>query len=307
MTPLAQSIYRTLAFFDAQDMALTLMEMKIYLVKAEASEAGLSEIRETFGSELPGLVNYRDGFYFLAGRQELVNLRKERYKISLLRMRKAKKYLYFLRFMPYLRAVAISGSAALGNSSEDSDIDLFVITKKNRVWLARLLLAVYFQIFGQRRHGNFVKGRFCLNHYLAEGKTIAEDRNLYTAVEYGSLIPIVGHACLEKFWQENEWIGQYLSDFHNLITPLAPLTLRGGKGELLPKLIEFILELTLLAPVLNYLAGIYQKRRIQMQEHILVSDGELSFHPGSRGQRVLEKFHRLTTPVFSANNIVQKN
>lgn len=320
MTSLAQSIYHTLAFFDAQDMALTLMEVKAYLVKEKRFDLSrpstiargplptpgegikVVDIEQTIDSELKGLIDRQDGFYFLKGREELAVSRKERYKISLRRFRKTKKYLYFLRFIPYLRAVAISGSQALVNSSKASDIDLFVLTKKNRIWLARMLVSFYFQILGQRRHGGFVRSRFCLNHYLDADLSITADRNLYTAVEYASLVPVLGEKKLAEFWRRNQWLGEYLD------MPVLERTNQffGWQWSRWQKVFELLLDFSI-GPFLNWLSGIYQKRRIKTQEHILVSDSELSFHPGSRGQRVLEKFNRLTTPVFSANNIVQKN
>ncbi len=289
MTSLARAVYKTLAFFDAQDMPLTLLETREYL--GEKAAVGVTEIENVLNSETSGLVEHRDGFYFLRGREELVELRKRKYRVSLQNFRKAKKYLRFLRFFPYLRAVAISGSLALLNSSDNSDIDLFVITKKNRIWLTRFLISLYFQILGVRRHGGKIRGRFCLNHYLSEGQAITTDQNLYTAVEYMSLMPVLGRSSLEKFWQENAWIAQY-------IPPPLATRLRNGQGggvggevEFSPmlRIFEIILDWSV-APLLNYLSGLYQKRRIRQEEHILVADSELSFHPGSRGQKVLAKF-----------------
>ncbi|MDP3741419.1 MAG: hypothetical protein Q8R08_03810 [bacterium] len=298
MSPFAKSIYHTLAFFDAQDMPLTLMEIKDYLVhnplnppylKGE-TRALVTEIELIIDDELGGMISHDSGFYFLAGRQGLVEIRNQKYRSSLKNFRKIKKYLHPLRFFPYLRAVAISGSGVLLNSTEDSDIDLFVLTKKNRIWFSRFLVSFYFQIIGQRRHGNKVKARFCLNHYVCEGLTLEKDRNLYTAVEYASLIPVLGEAVLKKFWQENLWIKDYLSfPAWSATSPFFPLPIGRGTKRV-RGFTEAIFELTGLGHLLNWLAGIYQKKRIKMQEHILVTDQELSFHPGSRGQKVLARF-----------------
>lgn len=269
-----RSIYKTLAFFDAQDMALTQAEVENYAVLGEEN----------------GNVENKDGLYFLSGRQELVYQRRMKYRITLERLRKAKKYLRFLRHFPYLRAVALSGSAALLNSTPESDIDLFIITKRNRVWIARALVSAYFQIIGERRHGHLAAGRFCLNHYLAEDTEITEDRNLYTAVEYASLLPVLGAAQLEKFWQKNGWIKEHLP--HAQFTKGLPFF--GFTSSRASRVLELFMDYTL-APALNYLLGLYQKHRIRRQEHILVSDDELSFHPGSHGQKVLALYKKKTS------------
>ncbi len=273
--------FETLAFFDAEDLALTRAELENYLVHNPLNPPYLK------GEENAGFptLNLRGGegeLFFLAGRDELISQKKSKYRISLERFRKAKKYLRVLQYFPYLRAVALSGSQALLNATPESDIDLFIITKKNRIWLTRALVSAYFQILGARRHGDKIAGRFCLNHYIEEGQEISEDRNLYTAVEYASLLPVLGAENLENFWEKNTWIKEYL--------PNASFEARQPFFDLRFGFARRILELVLdysIGPALNYILGVYQKHRIRKQDYILVSDSELSFHPGSRGQQIL--------------------
>ena len=300
MSPLAAAIYQTLVFFDVQDIALTFLELKAYLIATpQFSEAdhkiAISDIENVLIGELRGQVESHSGLYFLSGRESLVETRKLRYRTSLVRFRKARKYLFWLKFFPYLRAVGISGSQALFNSNPSSDIDLFVLTSKNRIWLARFLVSFYFQILGQRRHGEHIQDRFCLNHYLCEDLEITEDRNLYTAVEYASLIPVLGTEEFARFWQKNRWINDFLHD---------PLFERNNiffnfKFSEAQKFFEIILDFTI-GPLLNWLVGLYQKQRIRLEQHIIVSDQELSFHPGSRGQKVLAKFRSTLQAIEGA-------
>jgi len=280
---LKNSVYKTVAFFDAQGIALTLLEIKNYLSAA----VSIGEIERTLKEDLRDQVEYRDGLYFLVGRSDLVSQKKIHFRISLVRFHKAKKYLKFLRHLPFLRAVAISGSQALLNSAPSSDIDLFIITAQNRIWFARSLVSFYFQLLGQRRHGLKISNRFCLNHYLAGDFGINEDRNLYTAVEYVSLIPVLGQDTMDEFWRSNTWISEFI--------PQARFETKAGffgfQFSIAQKIFEKLLDYTI-AGMLNRVLGLYQKQRIRRQEHILVSDRELSFHPGSRGQRVLASFQK---------------
>jgi hypothetical protein len=286
MTLLAQSIYNTLAFFDAQDLPLTLVEIKTYLVASPSlREISLPEVQKVLAEALIGKIEQQNGFYFLSGRKELVALRQKRYRVSLAMLRKCRKYLWALRFFPYLRAVAISGSLALLNSDENSDIDLFLITKKNRIWVSRFLVSLYFQILGQRRYERHIKGRFCLNHYLSEDSEIRQDKNLYTAVEYASLLPVLGKEELIKFWRKNSWLQQFL----RRPLPESRAIFFGLQFGFWRIFFEFILEYSI-GPLINWVSGRYQKKRIKMQEYVLVSDCELSFHPDSRGQKVLARY-----------------
>lgn len=291
MTPLAQSIYKTLAFFDAEGLALTLMELKSYLMADNFASISLSSIQNSLQTELRDKIGYKNGFYFLAPHENMVGLRNTHYRVSLERFRKTKKFLYWLRYIPYLRAVAISGSQALVNSAESSDIDLFIVTAKNRIWLARTMISFYFHIFRARRHGKYIRARFCLNHYLAADTAISQDKNLYTAVEYASLYPVIGAKNLEKFWRINPWAREFLA------SPVYEQTgIFDYQFSFWQKILETVLDYSV-GPLLNYLSGIYQKHRIKMQDYILVSDQELSFHPGSTGQKVLAKFAHSTSMI----------
>lgn len=293
MSPLARTIYETLAFFDAEDIPLALSELRANLLAGEQTgPATLGAIAEALSGELAAIAESRSGFYFLSGRAALVAARLRNYKIGLRRFRKARRVLRWLKFMPYLRAAALSGSQALLNSGEESDIDLFIIAKSGRIWLTRLLVSLYFQLLGQRRYRVHIKNRFCLNHYLCEGQRITEDQNLYTAAEYANLIPVIGEGQLVQFWKQNPWLSDYLSA--PLLQEHAPFF--GFVFSPWQRICEAVLDWTV-APLFNSLARLYQKRRIQLADYIIVSESQLSFHPGSRGQKVLGKFRAIREKI----------
>ena len=53
---------------------------------------------------------------------------------------KTQDFVRFVRWIPGLRMIAVSNSLAMYATHEESDIDLFVITAPNRLWIARTLL-----------------------------------------------------------------------------------------------------------------------------------------------------------------------
>ena len=282
---LSQAVLETIRYFDVQDHCLTPLDISKYLLKTPDlpdRPFSIYEIIEALDI-LKDDVSKHSGFYFLKGREELVTKRLQNNVYATKRLKRMKRYLPFVRHIPYVKAVGVGGSEALNNSKEGSDIDLLVITDNNRIWLARLFVTTYFQLLGMRRYKDNIADRFCLNHYLAEEKELAEDHNLYTAVEYASIVPYYGSDVLQQFHQKNySWIKNFLAQPHFVKndTP-APSQFK--------KAIEKTLDFTL-GDWLNNFVGYFQRKKIQPLEHIIISDDELSFHPDSKGRRVLARY-----------------
>lgn len=280
---LSQQILKTLQYFDIQDHPLTLLEIKKYLLAEDSGrQAALSSILNCLDNELAGKVQNKYGFYFLHGRESVAENRWQNNFYSVLRLKKAKRILPLARFVPFIAAVALTGSEARGNSKQGSDIDLLVLTEVNRIWLGRLFLTAFFQALGMRRHGNKIADRFCLNHYVRAGKVLDADKNIYTAVEYVSLIPFYGGDSVYDFQQKNIfWIKNYLAE---------PLVMKIETPE--KSRFAGMVERLFANPAGDWLenaAGKYQKSRIKAQQNIVIENDELSFHPGSKGRQVLSR------------------
>lgn len=71
-------------------------------------------------------------------------------------------------FVPFLKQIGVCNSLAMGMADKDSDIDLIIVTKRNRLYLVRLWMVLIFHIFRKRRHRDKVKGRFCLSFFIEE-------------------------------------------------------------------------------------------------------------------------------------------
>ncbi len=280
---LQQQVLKTLEYFDVQDKPLTLLELHKYLlnVDEQSKQASLLDIQQTLQT-MTHQVSSGYGFYFLREREKLIKQRLENNFYASERQNRIKKYLPGTRYVPFVRAVAVTGSEALSNSKQGSDVDLFVLVAPKRIWLARLFLTIYLHMRGVRRYGNKIHNRFCLNHYVEEGKIISEDRNIYTAVEYVSLQPAFGSNKIYEFQQKNlEWISKFL------VQPqIFP-----GQQEAIPWIKTFK-EKIFSGSFGNWLenvAGKIQRKRIVVRDNILVEQTELSFHPDSKGKQVLAK------------------
>ena len=88
---------------------------------------------------------------------------------------------------------------------EHSDLDFFIITKPNRLWIARMLLALYQKIVLLNSHKYF-----CVNYFVDEHHLAIEEKNLYTATELSTLIPLYGKEYYPQLMMANHWINVWI-------------------------------------------------------------------------------------------------
>src|SRR3972149_10240994 len=152
------------------------------------------------------------GFHFLDGHEGLIYKRLLRKRISAKKMKIAKKYAKVLAFIPGVEMVAVTGSLAMENSSEEGDIDLIIITKRGMLWTTRLFTYSLIRLFGigTRKPNDLIqKDKLCLNMWLDESDLTwkKSDRNLYTAHEIAQIVPLVNKdKTYEKFLHQNKWV-----------------------------------------------------------------------------------------------------
>jgi predicted nucleotidyltransferase len=122
---------------------------------------------------------------------------------------KAKQKAQFISKFPYVAAVAVSGSLSKGYYDNESDIDFFVITKHNKLWICRTLLMLYKKIFLLNS-----KKYFCINYFISSEQLEIEEKNRFTATELKTLIPLQGKEIFQQFYQRNNWVFDYFSKFN---------------------------------------------------------------------------------------------
>ncbi len=193
-----KGIIEVLAYFDIFQYPLTEKEIKKFL-SHKTSE-------ERFKLAINGLMTDRiifqvDHYFSLQNDQQLAvrrvkgNLRAEKFHL------KAARIGAFLYKFPYVRAVAVSGSLSKDYVDEKGDIDFFIITSANRLWIARTAMHIF-------KKFTFLLGRqrlYCMNYYIDEEALVIDERNIYTAVEIVTLSPLGGSACIKDFFQANIW------------------------------------------------------------------------------------------------------
>jgi hypothetical protein len=246
-----ESIYTTLAFFNVFDFPPTLEEIMYYSMRLKHGE---DDVRDFLKSD--ALIGEQYGYYFIFGRQNIVDIRKERTEINDGLWLKVIKYVPCLQMVPFIKVAAVCNNLAFNNCKTNSDIDLFIITKKERLFTARTLSTILFMLMGIKRNKKKIAGRFCLSFYISEDgmnlkKMALEPFDVYLDYWFRSLKPVYfDKTILRKFFRENEWSTDrfyqwgikepYIKDnrFFKLIAKVQEIILNRGFGNFMEKILE---------------------------------------------------------------------
>lgn len=126
----------------------------------------------------------------------------------------AQKAAYIVSFLPTISFIGISGGVAIGNVKKTDDIDFFIITKKNTLWITRLCLLLFLECLGIRQKNKQQKeNTICLNLFINEVflQMPKHQQDLFTAHEIAQLIPLFNEENMyERFLQANSWVLKFL-------------------------------------------------------------------------------------------------
>lgn len=217
MKTIAQNILKTLGYFDLFHYPLTVEE--IYLFHADANS--IDSINTALLSLMEeGIVFKLDLFYALQNDRALVQRRCTGNCLAIKHMKTAQKVAKLLSRFPYVKGIAVSGSLSKNYADEKSDIDFFIITASNRLWVARTLMHLY-------KKFTFITGRqhwFCMNYYVDEAALEIAEKNIFTAMEIVTLIPMQGKSGFNNFIENNQWTKKYFPLHHTSTTHLPEIT-----------------------------------------------------------------------------------
>jgi predicted nucleotidyltransferase len=223
-----QDILATLAYFDLFDYPLTQTEIAQFLK--------ISYCAEEFAEDLYSLATENwifrfDEFYSLQDNYSLVQRRREGNTRARSMLKTAEKIAGFLSTFPFIKGVAVSGSLSKNFADENSDIDFFIITEKNKLWLARTFMHCFKKIAMLLKKEDW----FCMNYYIDEEMLQIKEKNIYTATEIATLLPLRGIRVFNEFFNQNIWSKKFLPNHSLRISYVEE-----ARNSFLKKLIEFI-------------------------------------------------------------------
>jgi hypothetical protein len=252
---LRTSILKVAAYFDLFHYPLTLDDIRRFL----EVEAGEAEVRRGVEMLVRNGRLYRLGAYYsLQNEPALVErrLRCEEHADKLLEI--AYKNAKVLYQFPYIRGIFISGSLSKRVADEKADIDYFLVTKSNRVWIARTILLLYRRLTSLTGHLD----HYCLNYWIDEEALEVEEKNIFTAIELFTLLPARGGERLGKFFQANSWASAYLPGYAQRTWEMKGTS----RSSLLKRLIEALFNNRLGGLLDNYFRRVTERRWIEKGE-----------------------------------------
>jgi len=159
-----ESILRTIIFFDLFNYPLTNWEIWQYL----NLEIDLDLLEKNVeGLVAAGKLEQKDGFYFLPGRGEIIEIRRERYNYANYKIKLANRATKLFRWLPSVKLVAVANLIGHHNLRNESDIDIFIVSSPNRLWLTRLFCTGLMKITKQRPTKECKRNKMCLSFYAA--------------------------------------------------------------------------------------------------------------------------------------------
>ncbi|HSA83718.1 MAG TPA: nucleotidyltransferase domain-containing protein [Patescibacteria group bacterium] len=212
-----KALLSTLIYSDIFDFPLTIDELWRFLVSEK--KIAYQTFLDTL-NRLPSTIVWKDGYYVLAGRTSLVGKRKHNNVFLAKKTALAKKAAFYLAHIPTIQFIGISGSVAMKNVTEDSDIDLFLIVKKDTLFMTRLWVLVVLEWLGLRRKRNDKKpaNKICVNLFIDESRLSwpSGKRDVYTAHEIAQIVPLFQRdQCYERFLASNSWITTFRPNSQN--------------------------------------------------------------------------------------------
>lgn len=276
---LSKSILATLAYHDIFNYPLKEQEILNFLIENKSNSRKISkELKKLISQKKIG---ERDGYFYLAGKQSSVTLRKKRKKFSEAKFKRAIKYAALLKIIPTVKFIAVSGALAMQNCQEKDDIDFIIVTSQKSLWTTRLLSNLILSPFKRSPNSLKTKNKACLNIFIEESQLSINPQNVYIAHEICQMKPIWSKdKTYSKLVKKNRWVLKYLPQWKKEKIKES----RGiNQNLLLPKMI-FPIENILKKTQLKYMEG-----RITTEK---IGDKQLFFHPQDTQNYVIDNYYK---------------
>jgi hypothetical protein len=220
VTTTEQGILKTLIYFDIFNYPLTVEELLKFHPSPIANEIEFRDVLQEMATR--GWLYRHNQFFSLQESAASVERRVKGNKLAEEKLPIAKKYCRIIASFPFVRAILLSGSISKNYMDANSDVDYFIVTEPGRLWLTRALLAAFKRVFllNSRKF-------FCINYFVDARSLEIEEKNIYTAFEIATLIPVYGKEVCEKFMGRNAWMKNH---FPNLAGQTFEIAAESGSA-----------------------------------------------------------------------------
>lgn len=230
MDLLQESILKVVAYFDVFDYPVTAEEILRFMDKPCSEQKLQHSLKSLLRDE--AIFKTKD-FYSLRNDESFAVNRLKDNRTAKKKLKLAKRIGVFLSWFPYIKGIAISGSLSKNVFKEDSDIDFFIITQRNRLWISK----IFFSSFTKVATLLGLKKWFCLNYVIDETCFEVPEKNIFTAIEIITLMPLHGTKAFHHFFEANKWVYEFFPNY-----PAKTNAAKESSRMLLKRFLEWIFD-----------------------------------------------------------------
>ena len=232
--------------------------------------------------------NFLPDVYTRREYQNTFNFQRSTSQNTIQKLEKTRMYIKLLSFFPQIKLIGISGSVAMMNAKEEDDIDLFIVTQKDRLWTGRMIAILLAELLRKRRRygDKSARDKICLNLFFDEKDLAisAVKRSEYVAHEVMQMKPVVTKGEIYKrFLDANRWVFDIFPNARKKRYNIEHITYHKYMFHVL---------CYMLYPVTSLLEPILKKSQLQsINRHRtteLITDSQLWFFPDDFEKKMKE-------------------
>ena len=206
---------------------------------------------------------------------------------------KSYKYINYIKWIPWLKMIWIWNSVSMFNSNKESDIDLFIVTSKNRIWFVRILITFIFTILWERKTKNKHAWKFCLSFFCNDDKmnfySFALDNDIYLYFWVIYLKPILDFDnTYNKFINSQSWADFW--KYQNIINSNKKFIKYTWKSIWINfklfDLIDYLFKKVFLPKTIKHFYD------LKKPYWIIINDNILKFHNNDKRKQIIKLFYK---------------
>ncbi len=214
------AIIKTLKYFHVFRHPLYAREIYSFLQIGISQEVLQHMLDEMVREES---IFYAHNMYSLENSSQIFLKRLMGADLAAEKMKEAHRCAAVIGAFPFVKAIFVSGSLSKGYADERSDIDFFIVTEQKRLWIGRTLLHLFKKLtfLVNKQHS------FCMNYFIDESKLQLEEKNIFTATELCTLIPVYGSDMHRQLIDNNKsWLETHFPNMELSVSRVVPSSAR---------------------------------------------------------------------------------
>lgn len=248
-TPLERAVLNTLAYRSVFNSGATFYQLYTFLLADQSYEP--TQVAKTLIKLLRKKKLQKKGDIYFLQTGKKINDWRVHANYARARLERSLSVLQGLQKIKWIKLLCVSGSVAALNSKEHDDVDIFIITQRNRLWLTRFFTVMYLKKLNKYPSARDHNDKVCPNIFIDEDMLTwsKEKQNVYTATEMLMMQPIFDRDnTYFRFLAANTWLKTY---YPNFAITLPKGHNKGRQGSL----VVDVFELLVMVAQLWYMRG----------------------------------------------------